>query len=180
MRLETERLVLRPLSIDDLDDLAGFLADPETMRYIGPGEPRSREQARQSLTRMIEIFEARGYGQLAVVRKPDGAFLGRCGILLWDPSSWTIVDGEPPEPVETEIGYLLGREHWGQGYATEAAIAVRDWAVEHLTPRLVALIYPENTRSAGVARKLGMAREREIEIFEKALDLYSLGNGPAR
>ena len=84
VQLDTERLTLRPLTLDDLDDLARFLSDPETMRYIGGGGTRTRDQARETLERMIESFQARGYGQLGVERKEDGAFLGRCGLLVWD------------------------------------------------------------------------------------------------
>ena len=83
-------------------------------------------------------------------------------------------------PVEIEIGYLLGREHWGNGYATEAALAVRDWALAELgLERLIALIYPGNVRSIRVAEKLGMEPEDEIEIFGNRVTLYSLGKRPA-
>jgi RimJ/RimL family protein N-acetyltransferase len=179
VQLETERLALRPLSLDDLDNLARFLSDPETMRYIGGGDTRTRGQARITLERMIESFRARGYGQLGVERKEDGAFLGRCGLLVWDPATWTIteqVDGL----VEIEIGYLLGRDHWGNGYATEAAMAVRDWALAELgLERLIALIYPSNVRSIRVAEKLGMRPAGEIEIFGNRVTRYSLGKRPA-
>jgi RimJ/RimL family protein N-acetyltransferase len=180
VQLETERLALRPLSLDDLDDLASFLSDPETMRYIGAGGTRTREQARVTLQHMIESCQARGYGQLGVERKEDRAFLGRCGLLVWDPATWTIteqVDG----PLEVEIGYLLGRDHWGNGYATEAATAVRDWALAELgLERLIALIYPGNIRSIRVAEKLGMKADGEIEIFGNGVTRYSLGKRPAR
>ena len=181
MRLETDRLVLRPLSLDDLDDLAKFLADAETMRYIGAGDTRSRDQARETLERMIESFQAQGFGQLAVVRKEDGAFMGRCGLLVWD-STWSItVLPEAEGPVEIEVGYLLGRDYWGHGYATEAATAVRDWAFANLDlERLIALILPGNERSAAVARKLGMKPDGEVDIFGKRAVLHALGKPPAR
>lgn len=177
--LETERLTLRPLSLADLDDLAQFLSDRETMRFIGGGGPRTRYQARRTLERMVESYEARGYGQLGVVRKEDGMFLGRCGLLVWDLATWTITD-DADGPVEIEIGYLLGREHWGNGYATEAAVAVRDWALAELgLERLIALIYPANVRSIRVAEKMGMTAEDEIEIFGNRVTRYSLGKRPA-
>jgi hypothetical protein len=78
---------------------------------------------------MIENYEAEGWGQLGVVRKEDGAFMGRCGLLVWDTATWTATQvARSKGPVAVEVGYLLGREYWGKGYATEAAIAVRDWA----------------------------------------------------
>jgi [ribosomal protein S5]-alanine N-acetyltransferase len=182
MELETDRLILRPLRMGDLDSLAEWYADPEVMRYIGPGEAIDRDRSQASLERMIASFEADGFGQLAVERKEDGALLGRCGILVWDPETWAPTRASEAEgPVEIEVGYLFGRDHWGQGYATEAASAVRDWALANLQPeRLIALIQPGNERSSGVARKLGMAPGDEIEIFGKRAVVYSLGKPPAR
>jgi ribosomal-protein-alanine N-acetyltransferase len=182
VRLETERLVLRPLELDDIDVLAKFYADPEVMRYIGPGEAIDHERSRQSVERMIAGFEAEGYGQLGVVRKEDGAFMGRCGLLLWDTASWTPTrKADAKGSVETEVGYLLGRNYWGHAYATEAATAVRDWAFEQLSlERLIALIQRGNERSIAVARKLGMDPDGDVEIFGKLATVYAVGKPPAR
>ena len=74
-----------------------------------------------------------------------------------------------------------GREYWGLGYATEAAAAVRDWALSHLDlKRLIALIYPANTQSIAVALKLGMKPDGEVEIFGSRVTRYALGKRPAR
>jgi RimJ/RimL family protein N-acetyltransferase len=160
--------------MDDFDQLARFVADPETMRYIGAGGTRTREQAQATLEVMIKGFESRGYGLLGVERKGDGALVGRCGLLVWDPETWTLTEDDDG-PVEIEVGYLIGRDYWGNGYATEAARAVRDWALAELgLDRLIALIYPDNVRSIRVAEKLGMAPEGEIEIFGKRVTLYAL------
>jgi RimJ/RimL family protein N-acetyltransferase len=156
------------------------VADPETMRYIGGGGTRTHDQAQATLDAMMRSFENRGYGQLAVERKEDRALLGRCGLLVWDVETWTITESDD-RPVEIEIGYLIGRDYWGNGYATEAARAVRDWArVELGFERLICLIYPENVRSIRVAEKLGMTPEGEIEIFGNRVTRYALGNRPAR
>jgi len=181
VRLDTERLVLRPLARDDVDLLARFYADPEVMRYIGPGEALDHERSRQSVERMIAGFEAEGYGQLGVERKKDGSLMGRCGLLLWDTASWTPTrTADAKGSVETEVGYLLGRDYWGHGYATEAATAVRDWAFDHLSlERLIALIQPGNERSIAVAHKLGMDQDGEVEIFGKRATVYA-GKPPAR
>ena len=182
MRLETERLVLRPLTLADLDDIAGFVSDPETMRYIGAGGTRTRDQARESLGWMVETFERQGFGQFGVERKEDGALVGRAGLNVWDPSDWSITRlDEATGPIEIEIAYLFGRDYWGQGLATEAATAVRDWALaEHGFERLIALIYPDNVRSIGVAGKLGMKLAGEAVMAGKQLLVYDLGNDPAR
>ena len=182
MRLETERLVLRPLTLDDLDDLARFVADPETMRYIGAGGARTRDQARNSLEWMIETFQRQGFGHFGVERKEDGALVGRAGLNVWDPSDWSITRlDEAAGPVEIEIAYLFGRDYWGQGLATEAATAVRDWALGELGfERLIALIYPDNVRSIGVARNLGMEPEGEAELGGHPCALRAGGTNPAR
>jgi RimJ/RimL family protein N-acetyltransferase len=182
VRLETERLVLRPLSLNDLDDIAGFVADPETMRYIGTGGARTRDQARESLDWMIGTFEHQGFGHLGVERKEDGVLVGRSGLNVWDPADWSITRlNESDGPIEIEVAYLFGREHWGQGFATEAATAVRDWALGELGfERLIALIYPGNVRSVGVARKLGMKPAGEADLGGNALTIYALGKAPAR
>jgi RimJ/RimL family protein N-acetyltransferase len=168
--------------MDDLDSLAGFYADAEVMRYIGGGDAFDRDRSRQSLERMIGNFEADGFGQLGVERRDNGAFMGRCGLLVWDTATWSptrMLDAKGD--VEVEIGYLLGREHWGHGYATEAATAVRDWALANLgLTRLIALIYPENAQSIAVARKLGMETDGEVEIFGSRVTRYALGKRPAR
>ncbi len=176
MRLETERLILRPLTIDDLDDIAKFVADPETMRFIGTGGPRSREHARATLEWMIDTLARQAFGHLAAVRKEDGALVGRSGLNVWDPSDWSITRLDDAQgPVEIEVAYLFGREHWGNGYATEAATAVRDWALDRLGfERLIALIYPDNGRSIRVAEKLGMKPDGEADFGRGPLTIYAL------
>ena len=156
--------------------IAGFAADPETMRFIGTGGPRTREQARESLEWMIETFERQGFGQLAVERKDDGALVGRAGLNVWNPSDWSITRlDEADGPIEIEIAYLFGRDYWGHGYATEAATAVRDWALAELSvDRLIALIYPDNSRSIRVAQKLGMTPEGQANFGRGPLTIYAL------
>jgi RimJ/RimL family protein N-acetyltransferase len=181
VELVTERLVLRPLAMDDLDALEPFYADPEVMRYIGTGETASREGAAESIRRMIQRFEADGFGQLTVVRREDGAVIGRCGLLVWDDSWNPTTRAEATGDTELEIGYKLGRPYWGQGFATEAAAAVRDHAQSELgAKRLIALIRPGNVASERVAEKIGMRYERDVELMKANARLYSLGNSPAR
>ena len=78
---------------------------------------------------------------------------------------------EAAGPIEIEIAYLFGRDYWGQGLATEAATAVRDWALGELGfERLIALIYPDNVRSIGVARNLGMEPAGEARAGRQPTD----------
>jgi ribosomal-protein-alanine N-acetyltransferase len=172
--IQTERLVLRPFVMEDLDALAEVLADPEVMRYVGAGEARGRTRAEteKSLRIILDEYDQWGHGLLASTTPDanDGRPIGWCGLIRWDLEGIT----------EVEVAYLLGRSYWGKGYATEAATAVRDHGLHVLgRRRLVSLIYPDNHASIRVAEKVGMAYERDAEFFQQRLLLYSLSADPA-
>jgi RimJ/RimL family protein N-acetyltransferase len=182
VRLETERLVLRPPTEADLDDLAEVFADPEVMRYIGAGQPWSRRRTEEGFARWQTFWAADGFGMFAVVRREDGRLLGDVGLLAWDPETWRPGSRRAIGPrAEIEIGWRFAREAWGHGYATEAALAVRDWAREELgVERLISLIRPENPASIRVAEKLGARHERDVEIAGRTAGIYASGQLPAR
>jgi ribosomal-protein-alanine N-acetyltransferase len=184
VRLETERLLLR---LPEARDAEGYLAvfrDPQVLMFLGI-EAASPEDAAAGIERMRRHWGRHDTGLFSVVRKEDERLLGRVGFLLWDPSRWVSAMREDLEgELETEIGWTLGSEYWGQGYATEAAILCRDWALGELgLNRLVSVIAPENAASIRVAEKIGESFERADlpgPYFKRRVDLYSLGNGPAR
>jgi ribosomal-protein-alanine N-acetyltransferase len=159
--LETERLVLRRLTMDDLDPLAALYRDPEVRRYF-PDGTRTYEQTREELEWVIEVYYGRyGYGLWATILKETGAFIGRCGLLPWEIQGRT----------EVEVAYLLDRSHWGRGLATEAARAIVDRAFATLpVVRLICMVDPENSASTRVASKVGMTL-----LWEDYVDEY----GPA-
>jgi ribosomal-protein-alanine N-acetyltransferase len=160
--LTTERLVLRQLREADLDALAEIYADPETMRFLGG--PRTRESTRTRLVSMIAEHREQGFGLWATTLRADGTLIGRCGILVQE------VEGR----IEHEIAYLLGREWWGKGYATEAAAAIRGHARAELgLARLISLIDPENAASQAVARRIGMQHERTVVFEGRATMLFA-------
>jgi ribosomal-protein-alanine N-acetyltransferase len=173
--LETERLILRQLEWDDLDALAAMMSDAETMRYIGNGSPKTREQTRRllgfwiadgerawdehtlhRLPQLRRAIERDGHFSLwGTVEKRSNRLIGRCGLLAWD------LDGRK----ETEVGYLIARPYWGRGYATEAARGVRDYGFARLGfARLISLIQPGNLASQRVAVKNGMTHERDVKV----------------
>jgi ribosomal-protein-alanine N-acetyltransferase len=167
--IETERLLLRKPRLGDAADLAAAYADPETMRFMGDGTTKTREQVEQEIPLWLERWENWGLSLLSLERRDDGRVLGRAGFLLWDPETWQVPGRD------TELGWLLAREHWGRGYATEAALALRDWALdERSLTRLISLIQPENLRSIRVAEKLGERYERDVEVRGMPTRLYSL------
>jgi RimJ/RimL family protein N-acetyltransferase len=176
--LETDRLVLRAPVPEDADTLAPMYADPEVMRYVGDGRTLTRVETERSVRRMIERWKADGFGLFTTVRKEDGTVIGRVGLLVWNTDTWeptTRAEGTDV-PTEVEVGYTLGRDFWGQGYATEAAGAVRDYALGELgAERLIALIVHGNTASENVARKLGLEYERDIMLGRREAQLFALG-----
>ena len=175
--LETDRLVLRAPVPEDAETLAPMYADPEVMRYVGDGRTLTRAETERSVRRMIERWDADGFGLFTTVRKEDGAVIGRVGLLVWNSDTWeptTRAEGAEV-PTEVEVGYTLGRDFWGCGYATEAAGAVRDYALGGLgAERLIALIIHGNTASENVARKLGLAYERDIMLGRREAQLFAL------
>jgi RimJ/RimL family protein N-acetyltransferase len=162
--IQTERLLLRLPEPRDVDGLAEALGDPEVVRYLS-GVTRSRDETLDVIDRMLGHWDRYGSGLFSIERQEDGAVLGRVGFLVWDPQTWEHgLRAELDGPLETEIGWTLARRHWGRGYATEAALAARDWAHRELAPpRLISLIHPENLRSQRVSEKLGQHYERDIE-----------------
>jgi RimJ/RimL family protein N-acetyltransferase len=177
LSLETDRLVLRAPVPEDAETLAPTYADPVVMRYVGDGRALTRAETERSVRRMIERWEADGFGLFTTVRKEDGAVIGRVGLLVWNTDTWepTTRAQAAEVPTEVEVGYTLGRDFWGQGYATEAAGAVRDYALGGLgAERLIALIIHGNTASENVARKLGLEYERDIMLGRRDAQLFAL------
>lgn len=153
--LRTPRLLLREMHQGDLDFIAEMLGDPEVMRFYPKTE--NREGAAASIQRQIDRYSAHGYGPWLVLRRETDEPLGRVGLLH------QMVEGVG----EVEVGYMIHRPYWRQGFALEAAAACRDYAFHTLgRDRVISLVRPENLPSQAVARKLGMRPEKEIMHWE--------------
>ena len=176
LELSTERLVLRAPVPEDAEALAPMYADPEVMRYVGDGRTLTSAETDLSVRRMIERWELDGFGLFTTLRQDDGAIIGRVGILIWNSETWEpTTRAQPSGPTEVEVGYTLGRPFWGQGYATESAGAVRDYALNGLgANRVIALIIHGNTASENVARKLGLEYERDIRLGRRDAQLFAM------
>ena len=181
MQLETERLVLRKPEPEDRDGYAELWGDPEVMRFLG-GRTGTPEEAARGIDRMLKQWDRHGVGLFTVLRKEDERMIGRVGYLLWDPETWAnAMHQELEDPLEMEIGWVVGSAFWNQGYATEAAAACRDNAFGALgRDRVISLIAAENTASIRVAEKIGERYERDVEIMVGPVGLYSLEKAPAR
>jgi RimJ/RimL family protein N-acetyltransferase len=146
--LETPRLALREMSFDDLDFIATMLAHPEVMRYY----PKcySREEAAAWVQRRLDHYARCGHSLWLASNKVTGDPVGQVGM------SPVQVDGVE----EAEIGYMIHRPFWRQGFASEAGAGTRDYAFQTLgKKRVISLIRPENLPSQGVATKIGMRPE---------------------
>jgi RimJ/RimL family protein N-acetyltransferase len=142
-KLETERLILRGYKPEDFEPYATLMADPDVARYIAPA-PMTRPDAWRSLATSIGHWTLRGYGTWAVERKSDGVFLGRVGMI--NPEGWPSL----------EVGWTLAKEHWGAGYATEAALAAIRYAfTTQPVDKIISCIDPDNVASQAVAKRVG-------------------------
>ncbi len=158
LRLDTERLRLRPPTAEDAAALQALFADPEVMDGLGKAAVSTPGEARALVEGGIGGWRTDGIGPF-VIQTADGdrRVVGQAGLMIfdtrgWTPSSWTAA-GSHAQP---ELGWALIRAHWGCGYATEAAAAIREWARRcRSIDRLVSLIAPDNVRSQRVARRLG-------------------------
>jgi RimJ/RimL family protein N-acetyltransferase len=153
--------------LEDAAVAAELLGDPEVMRFLG-GESVPAEDVPEVVRKWIGRWELDGVGPFVIERREDGRFLGRTGILVWDTRDWTHASlrgaGAYAQP---EIGWALARAQWGNGYATEAAGAVRDWArAERGFGHLVSLIAPDNVASQGVARRLGAEPTETVKLLD--------------
>jgi ribosomal-protein-alanine N-acetyltransferase len=163
-RVETERLLLRPLTGTDLEDYTQFIfADAEVMRYLPKRELTPRERAERTIAFFRDHWAQRGYGAWAVTDKLTGHFIGHCGLNYL------------AEADEVEVLYALSKAYWRQGLATEAARASTRFGFEKVNlARLIALAVPENIASRRVLERLGFSYEKEVHYFGLDLVRYAL------
>ncbi|MGH3456729.1 GNAT family N-acetyltransferase [Aeromicrobium sp.] len=158
--INTARLVLRPLTMNDLDALVDLHADPRVYRFV---PALTREQAVDRLADIERQWQERGHGLCAVELRDSGAFIGRCGLKYWEQFD------------EVEAGWTLKPDAWGHGYATEATRACLEWGFDRLdVDYFTAMIDPANTASIGVAERLGFSPRRDDELLGKKITVYAL------
>jgi RimJ/RimL family protein N-acetyltransferase len=161
---ETPRLVLRPPDASDLEAFVEIHEDPEVIRHITiVGQPNGRPSAWRLLALMLGHWHLRGYGQWAVVEKATRHVIGRVG--LWNPEGWPGV----------EVGWVIRRSRWGNGFATEAARESIRFAFDEVgADHLISIIRPDNARSIRVAEKIGETLERTETIDGVASLVYGI------
>jgi [ribosomal protein S5]-alanine N-acetyltransferase len=160
--IETPRLILRHLTLEDTEALAAIYADPIVMEFFH--NTRSRQETRQKIENTIQSYQQYGLGTWATIYKLNNQLIGRCGLIPH------IIDRP-----ELEIAYLLAKDYWGRGLATEAAGAIRDYGFEKIgCNRLISLINPGNIASQKVALKTGLTYEKDIQMEGEQLRIYAV------
>jgi [ribosomal protein S5]-alanine N-acetyltransferase len=164
-RLETERLVLRWFTLDDIDAYNELGTNPEVIRYVGNEPFASLEVARQTmLAAPLKDYATYGYGRFACVWRQTGQVIGFCGPKFLADTG------------DVDLGYRFLPNFWGKGLATESSLAVIDYARHELgLQRLVGWVHPDNVASARVLTKLGFSFDRRTRLpdISGEFDLYS-------
>ena len=161
--ITTDRLVLRPFTEQDAEPLYHILAQEGVLRYFPNPDPPSPDRVGRFVAHQIKHWEDQGFGWWAVELREEGKLIGWNGLQYL------------PETDEIEIGYLLGKDYWGRGLATEGARPGLRFGFETLgLERIIALTHPENTASQRVIAKLGMTFTGEADYFGMHVCRYEI------
>jgi ribosomal-protein-alanine N-acetyltransferase len=167
--LESERLLFRDHEPSDLDGYCAMEADPQLRRYAG-GAPRSREEAERRFRKGLNRPENRRLWMWATVYKPEGCYIGRCGVYPHFGLAGEVIAGEG------SLGFYLARAYWGRGLATEAGRAFVDFGFNELgLSRIVTAVQVGNDRSVRVLEKLGFHLARTEEGACRSFYHFELG-----
>jgi ribosomal-protein-alanine N-acetyltransferase len=159
--IETDRLRLRIVSRDDLDDLATLFADPDVMKYVGDGKPAGREVAAKAVESIVAHWQKHRFGRWIAADNTNGGFIGFGGLRS--------LFGTP------EVVYHLTKDNWGKGFATELARAALRFGFEGRGfDRIVAITKPPNLASIHVMEKLGMQFEKHARYYDLDVVQYSI------
>jgi RimJ/RimL family protein N-acetyltransferase len=166
--LETDRLMLRPLGLQDLDAYVAFWQDPQVVRYIS-GSPVSREQSWRRLIGTVGHWQLLGFGFFAIEEKNSGQLIGEAGFQEMRRDLHPAIEGT------LETGWALLPAFQGKSYATEAVVAAMDWA-DRTHPALdySCIISPENRPSLKLARKLGFVEDVTSTYLGKPIVILRL------
>lgn len=161
---ESERLLYRKLSVNDISDWAEFFVDNPNMPYLGSDFPEDNlEASKDWIERQLQRYEDFGCGHLGVVEKGSGELIGMCGLLSRE------IEGEN----EYEVAYSLKPKFWRKGYGSEMAQQIRKFGEENvLAPRFVSMIHKDNIGSIKVAENNGMQHIFDSEYMGMPVLVY--------
>ena len=165
--LETDRLVLRKLSVDDAEFILELLNEPSFLQFIGDKGVRTLDDARAYILHgPVNSYRRHGFGLYLTALKEGAVPIGICGLLQRE----TLAD--------VDIGFAFLPAFWSRGYALEAASAVKAYGFDTLgLKRIVAITNPDNAASIKLLEKVGLKYERMIKLTEEAseIKLYAVG-----
>lgn len=162
--LTTPRLRLEPMADAHFDDLFAMNSLPEVMRYI-TGKAESAEDTRAMLERVKARWAEDGFSWWAIIELASGRFVGACGIMF--------LGRDKANPLE--LGWRLRPDAWGQGFASEAAARIAQFAFDELgAPLVCAICNPQNRASSRVMERLGMHFRGEERWYEQNVALYQI------
>ncbi|MCX4767759.1 GNAT family N-acetyltransferase [Streptomyces sp. NBC_01275] len=163
--IRTPRLILRRWNDDDLAPMAEINTDPQVMRWIDDGSVRDLEHTAEAIEQWEEEWDEEGFGLFAVELLASGELAGFTGLY--------VPDFLPEAQPDVAIGWRLGSQFWGQGYASEAAHATLEFALQDRgLDRVISISRVGDDASENIARKLGMALERETTHPVYGFPLY--------
>lgn len=166
LHIETNRLILRPFTLDDIEDSYQMNLDSEVSKYTGDGGVVSRDEiVRRIMEDVLGDYEKYGFGRLAVELKESNKFIGFCGLKYLN------------DLKEVDLGYRYMSKYWGKGYATESAKACIEYGFKKLKlNKIIAMVLPENIASVKVLEKLNFTYEKDIIEDEQLVKIYRLNN----
>ena len=161
--IESERLIFRKFTLDDLPKLIEQRSDPEVNKFLGGTKLQNPEALAKRIRFYISCYESHGFGSCAMIWKPTGEMIGSAGLQPLDGTD------------EIEVGYSMIKEYWGKGIGTEAARAWLDHGFrEHGLERIVAIALPENIASRRIMEKLGMKFEKNEVHYDEECAFYGI------
>lgn len=164
--LETDRLRFRKLGLSDVNIWERFFENNPSLEYLGLDMSlENKAQSEDWIKRQLTRYKEHRFGHHALIDKGTGDFVGQCGLLKQE------IGGE----TEIEVGYHILPEYWAKGYATEAAIKVRDYAIENkIGKSLISVIDVRNKKSQHIAKKLGMKADRTMALYGLKVIIFRL------
>jgi RimJ/RimL family protein N-acetyltransferase len=165
-KLESDRLITRFLTSDDIRNWSDFFADKESVEFFpDPGTTSGYGRSQQWIEKQLKRYADNRYGLQALIDKQTGEFIGQCGLLAQD------VDGIP----EVEVGYHILKKFRGKGYAPEAARLFIEYAFKNnLTDSVISIIHVDNRKSQRVAEKNGLTQEKETSWSGLQVYIYRI------
>ena len=164
--LETQRLYLRPITASDLGPLALLWSNPDVMRYLPSGKPRTVQATRDELEYMLHHWQEHKFGTWVIEQKDSRKWIGYCELQYLHAEPCGVSAEIAAQVKEVELGYGLAKPYWGKGIAFEAAQAAARYGFETLKlPQIVAAIHRDNIASRKILERIGLREDPSLNFY---------------